>query len=522
MAALTEPSRVGSKSNRAERKKLVSSIKQKAKDVLGSKENSNNIVEILEYLQHDEKDIVNAAIQSTSRIFCHLLAEDEMIPAPGVSGSKEKYRLWLQARYNDAIRCLCNVVGTFVTVPVLQELALRTLMKFVAEESKHPFKKEGSSSNYFFPIHIIALLVPQLLSKTVVFSELIGRCKEYMEYDDVRYHVLQHVQHRISKQAKEKLNPMEMTTLCNNTVNLLHTVTMPTDEESINNFLGMIPDPDEGGKIMNLKEHRRVFTNAWLAFLRFPLPNSVYKQILINIHENVMPHMTTPLHLTDFLTASYDIGGAISLLALNGLFILINQYNLEYPDFFTKLYAMFEPSLFHVKYKARFFHLADMFLSSTHLPSYVVAAFAKRLSRLSLTAPPHALMMLIPFVCNLLMRHPNCKVLVHRPHGPRELSDDPYKMDEPNPAKCNALESSLWEIQTLKSHYDPGVSRSAANIEKPFPKVEWDLDLDLTIPQMVAKETKKKMKTMPLEFEPAKGLLGGGGQDMFDARFWVV
>ncbi|XP_030848250.1 nucleolar complex protein 4 homolog isoform X2 [Strongylocentrotus purpuratus] len=521
MAALTEPSRVGSKSNRAERKKLVSSIKQKAKDVLGSKENSNNIVEILEYLQHDEKDIVNAAIQSTSRIFCHLLAEDEMIPAPGVSGSKEKYRLWLQARYNDAIRCLCNVVGTFVTVPVLQ-LALRTLMKFVAEESKHPFKKEGSSSNYFFPIHIIALLVPQLLSKTVVFSELIGRCKEYMEYDDVRYHVLQHVQHRISKQAKEKLNPMEMTTLCNNTVNLLHTVTMPTDEESINNFLGMIPDPDEGGKIMNLKEHRRVFTNAWLAFLRFPLPNSVYKQILINIHENVMPHMTTPLHLTDFLTASYDIGGAISLLALNGLFILINQYNLEYPDFFTKLYAMFEPSLFHVKYKARFFHLADMFLSSTHLPSYVVAAFAKRLSRLSLTAPPHALMMLIPFVCNLLMRHPNCKVLVHRPHGPRELSDDPYKMDEPNPAKCNALESSLWEIQTLKSHYDPGVSRSAANIEKPFPKVEWDLDLDLTIPQMVAKETKKKMKTMPLEFEPAKGLLGGGGQDMFDARFWVV
>ncbi|XP_063970978.1 nucleolar complex protein 4 homolog isoform X1 [Lytechinus pictus] len=444
-----------------------------------------------------------------------------MVCTSAISGAKEKYRLWLQARYNNAIRCLCNVVGTFVTVPVLQELAMRTLMKFLAEESKHPFKKEGS--NFFFPIHIIALLVPQLLSKSVVSSELIGRFREYMEFDDVRYHVLQHIQHHISKQSKEKLNQMEMTTLCNNTVNLLHTVTMPTDEESINNFLGMSPDLDEGARITILKEHRKVFTNAWLAFLRFPLPTSVYKQILVNMHESVMPHMTTPLLLTDFLTASYDIGGAISLLALNGIFILINQYNLEYPEFYSKLYAMFEPSIFHVKYKARFFHLADLFLSSTHLPSYVVAAFAKRLSRISLTAPPHALMMLIPFVCNLLMRHPNCKVLVHRPHGPRELSDDPYKMDEPNPAQCNALESSLWEIQTLKSHYDPGVSRCAANIEKPFPKMEWDLDeyLELTIPEMVAKETKKKMKTMPLEFEPAKGLLGGG-QDMFDAQFWEV
>ena len=37
----------------------------------------------------------------------------------------------------------------------------------------------------------------------------------------------------------------------------------------------------------------------------------------------------------------------------------------EYPEFYTKLYAMFEPSIFHVKYKARFFHLADLFLSST-------------------------------------------------------------------------------------------------------------------------------------------------------------
>lgn len=53
-----------------------------------------------------------------------------------------------------------------------------------------------------------------------------------------------------------------------------------------------------------------------------------------------------------------------------------------------------------------------------HLPAYLVAAFIKRLSRLALTAPPEALLMVIPFICNLFRRHPACKVLVHRPGGP--------------------------------------------------------------------------------------------------------
>lgn len=56
--------------------------------------------------------------------------------------------------------------------------------------------------------------------------------------------------------------------------------------------------------------------------------------------------------------------------------------------------------------------------SNSHLPAYLVAAFIKRLSRLALTAPPEALLMVIPFICNLFRRHPACKVLVHRPNGP--------------------------------------------------------------------------------------------------------
>lgn len=39
----------------------------------------------------------------------------------------------------------------------------------------------------------------------------------------------------------------------------------------------------------------------------------------------------------------------------------------DYPDFYTKLYALLEPSVFHVKYMPRFFYLMDTFLSSTYV-----------------------------------------------------------------------------------------------------------------------------------------------------------
>ena len=53
-------------------------------------------------------------------------------------------------------------------------------------------------------------------------------------------------------------------------------------------------------------------------------------------------------------------------------------------------------------------------MSSSHLPANLVASFIKRLSRLALSASPAAIVTVVPFVYNLLKRHPSCMVLVHR------------------------------------------------------------------------------------------------------------
>eukprot|EP00731_Ephydatia_muelleri_P001027 Em0001g1027a len=74
-----------------------------------------------------------------------------------------------------------------------------------------------------------------------------------------------------------------------------------------------------------LREH---FSRAWLALLRLPLAHHTYKRILVSLHSEVMPHLLDPRLEVDFLTDSYDAGGVISILALNGLFVLVHEYHL--------------------------------------------------------------------------------------------------------------------------------------------------------------------------------------------------
>lgn len=162
------------------------------------------------------------------------------------------------------------------------------------------------------------------------------------------------------------------------------------------------------------------------------------------------------------------------MLALQGVFTLIQQQNLTYPNIYEKLYSMFEPEIFHTKFKARLFYLADIFLSSISLPEILVAAFVKRLARLSLVAPPQDIVIILYFIGNLVIRHPGLKRLMCHPHG-GQISHDPYIMDERVPSKSNALESSLWEIVNLQQHAIPSIAQAAKFISNPLPATEYDL-----------------------------------------------
>ncbi|KAG2077931.1 CBF-domain-containing protein [Suillus decipiens] len=254
--------------------------------------------------------------------------------------------------------------------------------------------------------------------------------------------------------------------------------------------------------LYSLQAHRAVFTQTWLNFL--PQLSSIStssKRALttraLNImHRGVLPNLTRPVLVMDWISACVDLGETVGLLALNALFTLMQEYNLDYPSFFTRLYAFLHRDVLHLKHRARFFRLTELFLSSTHLPATLLASFVKRLSRLSLNAPPAAIIMVIPFTYNILKRHPALMVMIHNNSG---TDADPFIASEPNPNSTHALDSSLWELHSHVHHYDSAVSTMARIFSEAFTKPGYSMEdfLDHTYGTLIETEVRRKIKKEP-------------------------
>ncbi|KAM6902144.1 nucleolar complex protein 4 homolog [Xenentodon cancila] len=498
--------------------------------ILESRKSANSVFDVLELLQSEKEKDVISAIDACSRLFCTSLENKDLyrgkVPPEeeealrGDFSAEEKYRVFMRHRYSSCVEILLEHLHH--DLHQVKESALCCLMKFAAGEGQHPLEDLDWSEHYSFPRDLIQAVVNNILSKTTDNSLLISRFQEYLEMEDLRYYVMSSIRENLGKvmdKNKGAVTPVYQ----DNVFTLVSNISMPSQESELTNFMVKQEAKHEDWKAAKLNDHKRAFERMWLSFLKYKLPNSMYKRVLVILHDSILPHMSKPTLMIDFLTAAYEVGGAVSLLALNGLFILIHQHNLDYPDFYKKLYNLLEPSVFHVKYRARFFHLANIFLSSSHLPVYLVAAFAKRLARLALTAPPTALLMVLPFIYNLIRRHPSCRILIHKPSTEDEPLEDPYVMDEEDPALCHALESSLWEIKTLQKHYHPDVVKVAMRINTPLSEQEDDIDevLEITTYELMEKDLKSQIKSIPLEFEMASQLLKGS-RDVLGQHFCLL
>ncbi|KAF9448135.1 CBF-domain-containing protein [Macrolepiota fuliginosa MF-IS2] len=252
----------------------------------------------------------------------------------------------------------------------------------------------------------------------------------------------------------------------------------------------------------SLASHRAVFTRTWLALLPRLSKSDTAEKLVVRVlnvmHRGILPHLTRPVLIMDWVGACVDYGGSVGLLALNALFILMKDYNLDYPAFYTRLYAFLDRDVLHLKHRARFFRMTELFLSSTHLPAILLASFIKRLSRLSLSAPPAAIVMIIPFIYNTLKKHPALMVMIHNNSTPDEYTD-PFLPSEPNPTLTRALESSLWELVSHRSHYHTTVSTLCKIFAEPFTKPNYPLEdfLDHTYATLFETDANRKIKKEP-------------------------
>ncbi|XP_033229282.1 nucleolar complex protein 4 homolog B [Belonocnema kinseyi] len=498
-------------------------LRQKAQDFMLSRKHANNLVDIIG--QWDESS--TSCILILESIFVQVLKRGDMYQEKTISlaisepSPEARYVSWLRNCYEEIWEKLLTSIER--CRPAVQLQALSTGIKLTAEEGKFPLEPIGDL-NYYFPLHRLKPLLMALLSPEKDNANLIARFEEISNYPDALYYT-----YKCLPSLTPKRQPREI--YIKNLLELIHKLPLQKDmeegESSKNKEL--LCGPQQGSVFTwDYSNARRALNKVWACVMHWELTPQLHKQLLIVLLERVMPHLEKAVLLTDFLMDSLDADGPIGLLALQGVFILVTKHNLEYPNIFTKLYSMFEPEIFHTKYKARLFYLSDLFLSSTHLPEALVAAFAKRLSRLTLVAPAEDIIIILLFVGNLLLRHPGLKRLIDHPQNGEVVSEegagagDPFLMEERDPLRSNALLSSLWEIKALQCHILPSVATAARFIRDPLPSVEYDMAtaLERTGGHIFERELKNKVKDIMLTFERPTSMALPKGERLL--QYWQL
>ncbi|XP_055701877.1 nucleolar complex protein 4 homolog B isoform X2 [Phlebotomus papatasi] len=455
-------------------KVLSKQLKRKASDFLNSRKNANNLVDIIQCLEKSIGDQQNASpiipsVLALETIFTELLKNRAMVIEvqplkPKENSPETQYREWLQDRYGEAYQFILKCFCVDKTSDSIQALA--TAMNLLALEGQFPIDYVTDAS-YYFPCSKLRSILQCLLSADKANDHLISRFQEFTAYHDI----LQHSWKFLPGLTPRGQIPSE--TYVGNYLNLINAMPIKSAEQEQIHLL-CDNNSDKGKVTFDYQAIRRNINKSWACVMHWQHTEATHQKVLMVLLERVLPHLDKPLALTDFLMDSLDAGGAISLLAFQGVFTLIQEHNLTYPFIYEKLYSMFEPEIFHTKFKARLFYLADLFLSSTHLPEALVAAFVKRLARLTLVAPPQDIVICLYFIGNLIIRHPGLKRLICHPHG-GQVTRDPFIMDECDPTKSYAIDSSLWEIAALQNHGIPSIATAAKFISNPLPTIEWDL-----------------------------------------------
>ena len=305
----------------------------------------------------------------------------------------------------------------------------------------------------------------------------------------------------------------------------------PSIESQISQLLALSASEDAVTAPKPLKSR---LGKAWLALLGSHSLHESARKVVLRQAATIVPWMSRPEILMDFFTDCYNFGGSTSLLALSGLFDQMNSKNLDYPSFYPKLYSLLDSDLLPSKHRSRFMRLLNTFLGSSHLPASLVASFIKRLSRLALLAPPAAIVAIVPYIYNILKAHPTCTFMIHRnPYPPYtksedNLGEDPFDMTEKDPQKTHAIDSSLWELETLQSHYHPNVASLARIISEQFTKQHYSLEdfLDHGYASMLDSELAKEPKKAPvIEYRIPRSILTkshqGDDEESLIHRLWA-
>ncbi|KAI6246815.1 Nucleolar complex protein 4 [Erysiphe necator] len=479
--------------------------------IFESKKNYNNIAILIKALDSDDKVNKNLSVViiSLCRIFSKLMISGNLTKRHASSEKEAVVNKWLKEQYSKYKKKLIFFLGKGYSRTTILALCMQLL------RIEGQYLRVGEK--YTFPTAFLMLILQTILSNQCDKIIRDQFCQEFIQkYTDIRYYTLEAIAKLVCTEMKYEYKAQNF----DNYLQLLASIeSPPKSTEELEKFY--LPKPNTSiHTLYSVSQHKKRAQSAWLSLMQLEMSKKQRKSILKLMSTSIAPWFTKPELLMDFLIDSYDTGGSISLLALSGVFYLIQERNLDYPQFYNKLYSLLDAGILHSKHRSKFFRLLNIFLGSTHLPVVLVASFIKKLSRLTLNSPPSGIVAVIPWIYNLLKKHPQCTFMIHReirdPHMKemveKEGMNDPFLSSEQDPMKTNAIDSCLWEIVMLQSHYHPNVATLAKIISEQFTKQSYNIEdfLDHSYNSMFEAEICKEVKKAPVvEYEIPTNIFTG-------------
>lgn len=500
----------------------------------------NNLVPLLEQFKLIKTKLIESIdpdVESTARKLSLLLyrnfnkINDEIISnGNGVksSASEDKKMIikWLLEKYTTFKDIIYGFIEDKLAGSTSLQLdLLDIILNFIRLESQ---RKSSTSQVVFFPTQSYKSLTESILNSKngeILFDGttdnfiVLEFLDKFQKYWDLQFYFFNNLSEVLNEWKQEK-SEKDLQLIFANFLTVLRKGLLFNEKTLEEEPLWIAPNK-EGKLPSSLYKHtffKSQFQKSVIAMLSYPLLQEQYKLVLMILHKRIIPYMSQPQSLMDFLTDCYDLTDdlIVPILALNSLYELMKNYNLEYPDFYSKLYSLLTPELLYTKYRSRFFRLCDLFLSSTHLSANLVASFIKKLARISLAASASGVVIIIPFIYNLLKRHPTCMIMLHK-EDTESGYQDPFNSEEKNPLHTEAIKSSLWELDTLMTHYHPNVATLAKIFGEPFRKPSYNMEdfLDWSYNSLLQSEYDRKFKdkNSALEFEEFDKVLDTSNSD---------
>ena len=181
--------------------------------------------------------------------------------------------------------------------------------------------------------------------------------------------------------------------------------------------------------------------------------------------------------------------------SLSPLYTLYVSHSLSLPSLYSTLYRLLTPGLLHSPHRSHSLRLLSLFLSSDKLPLSTVLAFLKRLARLALRGPPGGIIPVSIITYNLLKKHKEGMVVLHRDAEEQGWKDPYVSSLDTAPNETNSLSTSLVELSSLgalntnnippflidtgrqlEAHYHAPTTTIVKTLAQPFTKEAYDVE----------------------------------------------